>query len=408
MSKQHHSHESVDNHPSDLIHAEEDRFETTQVATFAAGHAVHDTYTGFLPTLLPVFISRLALSKSEAGLLTVFLQSPSVLQPFIGHLADRISLRYFVFLAPGITATVMSLIASAPSFFPLAIALMIAGISSAGLHAVGPVMAGRLSKGNLGRGMSFWMVGGELGRTLGPIVIVSAIGLMTIRETRWLMIGGWITSILLFIRLRHVPGKPPSTSLSLPWKSALRQMRPLMLPLAGILVVRAFMSASITTFLPTYLSEQGAELWLAGASLSILEAAGVLGALIGGSLSDRFGRKLILTLSMLFSPLLLFLFINANGWARIAILPLLGFAAISTTPVIMALVQESYPDNRALANGIYMAMAFLIRSAVVVALGGIGDKYGLRQGSIISGVLMLLGTPLILLLPRKRNLHKPS
>jgi FSR family fosmidomycin resistance protein-like MFS transporter len=74
----------------------------------------------------------------------------------------------------------------------------------------------------------------------------------------------------------------------------------------------------------------------------------------------------------------------------------------------MALVQESYPDNRALANGIYMAMAFLIRSAVVVALGGIGDKYGLRQGSIISGVLMLLGTPLILLLPRKRSLHKPS
>jgi FSR family fosmidomycin resistance protein-like MFS transporter len=181
-----------------------------------------------------------------------------------------------------------------------------------------------------------------------------------------------------------------------------------MLPLAGILVVRAFMSASITTFLPTYLSEEGAELWLAGASLSILEAAGVLGALIGGSLSDRFGRKLILTLSMLFSPMLLFLFINANGWAQIAILPLLGFAAISTTPVIMALVQESYPDNRALANGIYMAMAFLIRSAVVVALGGIGDIYGLRQGSIISGVLMLLGTPLILLLPQTRSQHKSS
>jgi FSR family fosmidomycin resistance protein-like MFS transporter len=256
--------------------------------------------------------------------------------------------------------------------------------------------------------MSFWMVGGELGRTLGPIVIVSAIGLMTIRETHWLMIGGWLTSILLFIRLRHVPEKPPSTGLSLPWKSALRQMRPLMLPLAGILVVRAFMSASITTFLPTYLSEEGAELWLAGASLSILEAAGVLGALLGGSLSDRFGRKLILTLSMLFSPLLLFLFINTSGRAQIAILPLLGFTAISTTPVIMALVQESYPDNRALANGIYMAMSFLIRSAVVVVVGGIGDIYGLRQGSIISGILMLLGTPLILLLPITRSPHKAS
>lgn len=398
----------MDNHSLDMIRAEEDRFETTQVATFAAGHAVHDTYTAFLPPLLPIFISRLALSKSEAGLLTVFLQSPSALQPFIGHLADRISLRYLVFLAPGISATVMSLIGIAPSFFFIAIALMIAGLSSAGLHAVGPVMAGRLSKGNLGRGMSFWMVGGELGRTLGPIVIVSAIGLITIRETHWLMIGGWLTSILLFIRLRHVPGKPPSTGLSLPWKSALRQMRPLMLPLAGILVVRAFMSASITTFLPTYLSEEGAELWLAGASLSILEAAGVLGALAGGSLSDRFGRKPLLTLSMLFSPLFLFLFINTSGRAQIAILPLLGFTAISTTPVIMALVQESYPENRALANGIYMAMSFLIRSAVVVLVGGIGDIYGLRQGSIISGILMLLGIPLILLLPQTKSTHKAS
>ena len=74
----------------------------------------------------------------------------------------------------------------------------------------------------------------------------------------------------------------------------------------------------------------------------------------------------------------------------------------------MALVQESHPDNRALANGIYMAMSFLIRSAVVVVLGGIGDIYGLRQGSIISGVLMLLGTPLILLLPQAKSLHKAS
>ncbi len=44
-----------------------------------------------------------------------------------------------------------------------------------------------------------------------------------------------------------------------------------MLPLAVILVVRAFMSASITTFLPTYLNEQGAELWLAVASLSLYQ-----------------------------------------------------------------------------------------------------------------------------------------
>ena len=71
----------------------------------------------------------------------------------------------------------------------IALLLVLAGFSSAALHAVGPVMVGNTSGLRLGRGMSFWMVGGELGRTLGPILIVSAIGLITIKETRWLMIG---------------------------------------------------------------------------------------------------------------------------------------------------------------------------------------------------------------------------
>ncbi len=380
--------------------SEGESFAAGRVATFAAGHAIHDTYTGFLPPLLPAFISRLALSKAEAGLLTVFLQSPSILQPFFGYLADRISLRYLVFLAPGITATMMSLAGVAPSYVLLVLALLIAGLSSAGLHAVAPVMAGRLSEGSLGRGMSLWMVGGELGRTLGPVVIVTGIGILTLEGLPWLMIGGWLASVLLLLRLRDVSGRPPSTGQVLPWRAALSQMRSLMVPLAVILTVRAFVSASITTYLPTFLSEEGVDLWWAGASLSILEAAGILGVLLAGSLSDRWGRRLILILSMLSSPLLLFLFMAFDGWAELAMLPLLGFAHISITPVIMALVQESYPENRALANGIYMAMSFLIRSVVVVLLGGVGDLFGLRQGYILSGALMLLGTPIILLLPQ--------
>jgi FSR family fosmidomycin resistance protein-like MFS transporter len=403
LSQPHEKASVTDDPLPEALATEGERFATGRVATFAAGHAIHDTYTGFLPPLLPALISKLALSKTEAGLLTVFLQSPSILQPFIGYLADRISLRYLVFLAPGITATMMSLAGAAPSYVLLALVLLIAGISSAGMHAVGPVMAGRMSDRNLGRGMSFWMVGGELGRTLGPIVIVTGIGMLTLEGLPWLMIGGWLTSALLLFRLRNVSGRPPSAGKVLPWRSALSQMRPLMVPLAALLIVRAFMSASITTYLPTFLSEEGADLWWAGASLSILEAAGILGALLGGSLSDRWGRRLILFLSMLSSPILLFLFLGFDGWGQTAMLPLLGFAHISVTPVIMALVQESYPENRALANGIYMAMSFLVRSVVVVLLGGVGDLFGLRQGYILSGALMLLGTPLILLLPQTKN-----
>ncbi len=379
--------------------AEAERFQTDRVLTIASGHAVHDTYTAFLPPLLPAFIANLSLSTTEAGLLTVFIQAPSLLQPFIGHMADRLSLRYFVILAPALTAVMMSLLGVAPGYALLALLLTVAGLSSASLHAVAPVMAGRLSGQSLGRGMGFWMVGGELGRTLGPIVIVSAIQLLTLKGTPWLMIAGLLASAILYARLKDVPGRPPNAGQGLPWRQALRSMRPLLVPLVGIIVVRSFMITALTTYLPTFLSKEGANLWFAGASLSVLEAAGVAGALLGGSVSDRLGRRRVLLISLLTTTLFMLVFLELNGWARFPALLILGFTALSITPVVMALVQESYPDNRALANGIYMALNFTIRSGAVVAVGVLGDLFGMRLAFTVSAIIPLLGVPFILLLP---------
>ncbi len=389
--------------PAQLTEAEQ--FQTDRVLTISAGHAVHDTYTGFLPPLLPALIENLSLTKTEAGLLTVFNQAPSLLQPVIGHLADRVSLRYLVILTPAVTATAMSLLGIAPHYAMLALLLMVTGLSSAVLHAVAPVIAGRLSGKNLGRGMGLWMVGGELGRTVGPLVIAVYFGLQpdTLAYMPWLMIGGWLTSLLLFLRLRDVESRPPNAGQGLPWRQALRVTGPLLVPLIGIIFVRAFMSSALTTYLPTFLVEEGAELWLAGISLSVLEAAGVVGALLGGSLSDRLGRRVILLISLLVTPLAMLAFLLTEGWLRFPLLLVMGLAALSVTPVIMALVQESFPENRALANGVYMALSFLIRSGVVVIVGTMGDLWGMRPSFMACALIMLLGLPFLLLLPARQR-----
>jgi len=374
-------------------------FETGQVVTISAGHAVHDTYTAFLPPLLPVLIERFALSNTLAGLLSAFLQFPSLAQPVIGHLADRLSLRYLVILAPGVSATLMSLLGITPGFLWAALLLLLAGLSSASMHAIGPAMVGRVSGDRLGRGMSYWMVGGELGRTVGPILIVSAIGLFSIRGIAWLMVGGWLASFLLFIQLRRVPGRPIEDRAALPWRDAVLKMRPFLVALAGLQVVRSFSSVALTTFLPLYLEGQGQSLFWAGASLSILEAAGVVGALVGGSYSDRIGRRRILAASIVTTSALIVVFLLLSGWWQRAILPLLGFASLSMTPVIMAIVQECYPENRALANGLYMALSFIIRSLVLVAFGGISDWIGLQGGYVLSAILLLTGLIFIPMFP---------
>jgi FSR family fosmidomycin resistance protein-like MFS transporter len=299
----------------------------------------------------------------------------------------------------------MSLLGVAPSYAVLAMLLMVAGLSSAVLHAVAPVIAGRMSGTKLGRGMGFWMVGGELGRTLGPMIIAAYLAIWPddLSHMPWLMIGGWLASVLLFVRLRDVEGRPTHTGQEIPWKKALRMMGPLLVPLSGIILVRAFMSAALTTYLPILLADEGAALWMAGISLSVLEVAGVAGALLGGSLSDRFGRRAVLFASLLATPFLMLLFLVASGWVRFPLLLAVGFVALSVTPVIMALVQESCPENRALANGTYMSLSFLIRSGVVVVVGAMGDAWGMRMAFVVCALVLFLGLPLLPLLPKRKR-----
>ncbi len=379
---------------------QQSNFQTRRVLTLMAGHAVHDTYTAFLPPLLPVFIANFALSKVQAGLLSFCLSSPSVLQPFIGHIAERIGLKTFVILAPTVAAVMMSALGIAPSYWVVALLLLIAGLGSAGFHSTAPVMMGKLSGRKLGQGMGFWMVGGELGRTLGPIAIVIALYFLTLRGTPWLMLAGLLSSVILYFRLRDVPEDRDGSRGGLEWRAAFRSLKPIALPLAGIALARAFFLPAITTYLPIFLTEEGAELWSAGLSLSLLAVAGVLGAMLGGILSDRLGRRRVLAAAMIAAPIFMSIFLRLEGGLRTLILPFLGFTGLSLEPVIMALVQENVPEHRALANGVYLAFTFLSRSCAEVALGAIGDAFGLQRGFQVSAVLLLMGTLFIPALPK--------
>jgi FSR family fosmidomycin resistance protein-like MFS transporter len=373
------------------------------VATIAGAHAVHDTYTAFLPPLLPELIAKLSLSKTEAGLLSVFLQIPSLLQPFIGHLADRSGLRLVIILTPAVSGAMMSLLGWAPGYAWLAALLTVAGLSSAALHAVAPVIAGRYSGKSLGRGMGFWMVGGELGRTLGPLVIVTGVGLFTLEGSPVLMLGGFVTSALLYITLKDLPSRVRPEAMSRNWRDSLARMRPLFLSLGVLITARSFLIVSLTIYLPTYLTEGGASLWMAGASLSILELAGVAGAIVGGSLSDIVGRRWVLVVAMITAPAFLFLVLDVRGWLLFPVLVAAGFTLLSLGPVIMAIVLESFHENRAFANGVYMAISFLIRSGATVAVGALGDAFGLRWAFTVSAFVMWIGVPLVFLIPRRAD-----
>jgi FSR family fosmidomycin resistance protein-like MFS transporter len=375
-------------------------FQADRVLSVSFAHAMNDTYTSFLAPLLPELIGKLALSKTEAGLLAFLQSSPSLLQPVIGHLADRANLRYFVILSPAVAATMMSLLGVAPYYATLALLVMVAGLSSASLHAVAPAMAGRLSGPRLGRGMGWWVVGGYLGLAVGPILVVSAVNFLTLEGTPWLMIGGWLGSAILYLRLRDVPGPHPAEGRGDSWREGLQAMRPILPPILGILAARALLMAAMLTFLPTFLTERGINLWVAGLFLSIVHISSAAGAVLAGSMTDRLGRRTVAAISMFLSSLLMLVLVGVGGWIQLPVLIALGVVVPATQVVLMALVQESCPENRALANGIFLALLFISESVGAIALGAFGDLFGLGLAFAASGIVLLVGLPLVLLLPR--------
>ena len=373
-------------------------FQTGQILILSICHFIHDVYSSFFAPLLPLLIEKLSLSLTQAGFLSTVMQLPALANPLLGSLADRTSVRYFIILAPAMTAIPMSLLGLAPGYGVLLILLFVAGISVAMFHVPAPVMVARLAGNSKGKGMSFFMTGGELARAVGPLVVVGAVSLFGLEGIYPVMTVGIAASGWLFFRFRAV-----SITVDRSGRNGLlntfRQMRPVLLPLSAILVARGFMHASLATFLPTFVEAETGNLWLAGMALTIFELCGVAGVMTSGPLSDRFGRRQVLLVSLVGGPLSLFLFAWIGGWMRFGALVVAGFTILSTTPVMLAMVQEHAQSSPAAANGMFMLISFMSRSAVVVIVGFAGDHIGLRMTYFLSAFIGLGALPFIMMLP---------
>ncbi len=88
------------------------------------------------------------------------------------------------------TAVPMSLLGTAPSYGILLILLFITGVSVSIFHVPSPVIISRLSGSRKGRGMSFFMTGGELAGAVGPMVAVGAVSLLGLENFYPIMLFG--------------------------------------------------------------------------------------------------------------------------------------------------------------------------------------------------------------------------
>ena len=384
-------------------------FQWDNVLVISFGHLMHDIFSSFLAPILPLLISKLAISYSLAGLLDVVRKVPSVINPIMGMIADKICVKYFIIAAPLITSIVMSLLGLAPSYTVTLILVFIMGISSTMFHVPAPVIIKHVSGDRTGKGMSFYMLGGELARTLGPLLILGAISLWGLEGTWRLIPLGIAASFILYIKLIKVDIKPTGVAIqteegeaetiqvknSINWKRVI----PLFVSIGGFTCFRSLMKSALTIFLPTFLNSKGDTIWVAGISLAVLQFAGAMGTLVAGSFSDKIGRKNSLVIIAILNPILMYLFLKTDHILIFPILIVMGFFLFANGPVLLALVQDLNSSRPAFLNGIYMLVNFAFSSLAVFFTGFLGDLIGLEKTFLIAAILSLGSIPFVIFLP---------
>jgi FSR family fosmidomycin resistance protein-like MFS transporter len=272
----------------------------------------------------------------------------------------------------------MSLLGIAPTYTILAVLLIISGVSSAIYHVTAPVMVRHVSTGRMGRGMSFYMFGGELARSLGPLIILGAVSLWTLEGTWRLVPFGVAASFFLWLRLRNIEvDRAPLEKEDDHAGKVLARLTPFFISIGGILLFQGALKSALTIYLPTYMTSKGTSLWLAGLSLSVLQFSGAAGTFLAGTVSDRIGRKKALLIITAANPLLMYLFMTVDGILVIPVLILNGLFLFGSGPVLLALVHDIDSKRMSFINGIYMTLNFVLGSLMVLAVGAAADRIGL-------------------------------
>lgn len=383
------------------------KIELSNVITVSAAHLLHDMYSAFLAPLLPLLIDKLGISVFQAGMLDFLRRFPSIVNPLIGLIADKVSVRYFIIIAPALTSIAMSLLGLAPHYIYLALLILLAGISSALFHVPAPVMIKHISHDQIGKGMSFYMLGGELARTLGPLVILGAVSVWGLEGTYRLIPLGVLASLILFFRLRKIRISQDFSHSKEPGaRHTFRKLIPFFTTVAGIILFRAAMKSALTLYLPTYLTSRGSSIWLAGISLAILQFSGAGGTFFSGIISDKIGRKNALLIITIMNPILMFLFLFVHGVWTIPILIITGFFLFAIGPVMLAFIHDIKSRHMSFINGIYMTINFAVSSLIVLLVGYLSDKIGIELTFRISALMAFGSIPFVISIKSKTPTKK--
>ncbi len=372
-------------------------------------HLLNDMMQSLILAIYPLLKGDFDLSFVQVGLITLVYQvSASLLQPLIGYLADRRPLPYSLPTGMAFTCCGLLLLSMASSFPVLLVAAWLVGTGSSVFHPESSRVTHMAAGRRRGLAQSVFMVGGNFGSALGPLLAAWIIVPHGRGSVAWfslaallallvlLQVGRWYARNYKTRGNAHLRGQLPTHMPS----SARVQVA---LAVLGVLIFsKYFYLASITSYYTFYLINTfGVSVQSAQVHLFIFMLSVACGVIAGGPIGDRIGRKWVIWISILgVTPFTLALPYANLPWIGV-LSALVGFVLASAFPAIIVYAQELVPTRIGMISGLFYGLAFGMGGIGAAVLGHLADLHGIDYVYRLCAYLPLLGV-LAVFLPNLR------
>jgi len=335
-------------------------------------HFVNDLYMMVLPPLLPVLMVVFGLNYFISGLLVSLVLLISFIAGLgAGYIADAGNYRKAVLLS-GFLLNSLSilLLYLASDFYHIVLVCIIMGVAQGTYHPQSISFINFLFKRGKGRATGIHGVGGNLGHFAAPMVVTFLVTLMGWGQSLILLLVPPILMTIVLWRMLEEPAVPST-------KGFIKSITLPLVLLTLISSLRDMVYRGFASFLPSYFVAEGSTLLSAGMLTASMIASGVVAQPLGGSLSDKIGRKKIFTITLLLLTFSLLGFTMSKGMAKLAFLPLIGFGIFATFPVSLIYASElGEPGATGTSVGFLYGTSQVIASASPILMGYLIDEWG--------------------------------
>lgn len=320
-----------------------------------------------------------------------------------GILADKYGRRPIMIIGTLLLSVMALLNAWAGSFAEFLVYRLIQGIGSAmWMTSRSTLLADILKPEERGRVMGYFQTFMLLGSSAGPVVGGYVASLYGIRSTFYFYaLTGLISLIITYLLIKEPEGvSHRSEHLSFDIGTAKRVMRNRSFSLACLATFTVFfMRTGIRgTMIPLYANGVlGLDEISIGAIISYATIMNLILTIPMGHITDYFGRKPAIVLSLIFTAISALVFPFTTNYLTLSIAAILlgiGTSGAGQAPLALA-TDATYNEPRGLCQGLYRLFGDIGFMVGPIILGLISDNYGLRApfffmtGMILSSAILI-------------------